>query len=51
MDAMFEGRTMWIFRDKELCRVHPRREALIGSVFDDEVDEKGVGGERRVERV
>lgn len=51
MDAMFDGRTMWIFRDKELCRVHPRRDALIGSVSEDEVDGKNVSGERFVERV
>lgn len=51
MDAMFEGRTIWIFRDKELCRVHPRKDALISNVFEDEKDEKNVGGERFVERV
>ena len=24
MDAMFEGKTMWVFRDRDLTRVHPR---------------------------
>ena len=28
MDAMFEGKTMWVFRDKDLTRVHPRRDTI-----------------------
>ena len=51
MDAMFEGRTMWVFRDKDLCRVHPRRDALIGRVVEDDVDKKGIGEQRFLERV
>ena len=51
MDAMFEGRTMWVFRDKELCRVHPRRDALIGSLAEDDGDTKDAAVERYVENV
>ena len=36
MDAMFDGRTMWIFTDKDLCSVHPNREALLGARLEDD---------------
>ena len=33
MDAMFDGKTMWVFKDKDLTRVHPRRETTNGSTI------------------
>jgi len=44
MDAMFKGRAMWVFKNKELTRVHPRRGALVG-----EVVEKSIGDTTFVE--
>lgn len=31
MDAMFEGKTMWVFKDRDLTRVHPRRGSIVGT--------------------
>ena len=47
MDAMFEGKTMWIFKDKDLCKVHPNRDALFNERFADDAtqDEKKPGTE------
>ena len=52
MDAMFEGRTMWIFLDKDLQRVHPRHEALLGRNSSEErSDEEKTIKETRLESV
>lgn len=49
MDAMFRGRAMWVFKNKELTRVHPRRGALVGE--GSEVVEKSIGDTTFVESV
>lgn len=35
MDAMFEGKTMWIFKGKELCIVRLNRDSLVHEHFAD----------------
>lgn len=42
MDAMFDGKTMWVFTDKELTRIHPRRDEramLHAGKFDDKEED------------
>jgi MFS family permease len=51
MDAMFEGRTMWVFLDADLTAVHPRRERLLGEGEGEEDDDDGRKRARLVENV
>jgi len=49
MDAMVKGATMWVFKDKEMTRVHPRRKGLACEGLGK--DEKGIGDVTFVENI